>query len=63
MGVYFGGIKVVQWPKAMKIRGTKLGKKKEIKDNKQRQNLGENYREKTAKTGGGTSTRSQPARG
>ena len=48
---------MVQWPKAMKIRGTKLGKKN-IKDNKQRQNLGENYREKTAKMGGGT----EPAR-
>ena len=35
-------------------KGNKTRKKKEIKDNKQRQNLGENYREKTAKMGGGT---------
>ena len=34
-------------------KGNKTRKKKEIKDNKQRQNLGENYREKTAKMGGG----------
>ena len=51
--MYFGGTKVVQWPKAMKIRGTKLRKKKEIKDNKQRQNVGEHYGGMTAKMGGG----------
>ena len=39
-------------------KGNKTRKKKQIKDNKQRQNLGENYREKTAKMGGGT----EPAR-
>ena len=33
-------------------KGNKTRKKKEIKDNKQRQNLGENYREKTAKMEG-----------
>ena len=43
-------------------KGNKTREKKEIKDNKQRQNLGENYREKTAKMGGGTSTRNQPAK-
>ena len=43
-------------------KGNKTREKKEIKDNKQRQNLGENYREKTAKMGGSTSTRNQPAK-
>ena len=62
--LYFGGAKgAVQWHKDMKIRGTKTrGKKTKIKDNKQRQNLGENYEGMTAKMGGGTSIRIQPAK-
>ena len=44
----------MQWLKAMKIRGTKLGGGgTKIKDNKQRQNVGENYGRMTAKMGGG----------
>ena len=43
-------------------KGNKTRKKKEIKDNKQRQNVGEHYGGMTAKMGGGTSTRSQPAK-
>ena len=34
-------------------KGNKTKEKKEIKDNKQRQNVGEHYGEMTAKMGGG----------
>ena len=60
--MYFGGPNgAMQWLKAMKIRGTKLGggggakkkEKKKKKNNKQRQNVWENYGRMTAKMGGG----------